>query len=296
MAEHIPDDHGDTFSIRTPAPVKSRSRMAVRVAIVLGILVGAACFVTLGTVAGAWYLLHRSAFHQPAAPAGYTAVRIREGSTIAQLASQLGSQGVVSAADFQAQADADAQTFSYLGESPATKSLEGYLFPDTYFVPQHATSEEIIQKALSNIEKKFTPAMVSQAHASGTTAHDVLTLASIVEKEVSGDADRKIVAGIFLERMAIGMSLDSNAALGYVLHKDTSMLSEKDLQYASPYNDYVHKGLPPTPIGSPSLSSIDAVLNPTKTDYLYFIAAPGGIVVYAKTLDEQNVNIKKYLK
>ena len=207
---------------------------------------------------------------------------IHEGGTIAQLATQLQSQGLGTAADFQSQADAAAQTYSYLGEDPSTKSLEGYLFPDTYFISQKNPDPDLISEALNNFSAKVTPLM-PQVQASGMSLHDVITLASIVEKEVSTDADRKIVAGIFLKRLSIGMPLESNATLGYVLGGDTSMLSTSEEQTDSPYNDYTHDGLPPTPIGSPSLSSIDAVLNPTKTGYLYFIAAPDGTVVYAST-------------
>lgn len=225
----------------------------------------------------------------------YAVVRIRDGSTIAQLAEQLQEQGLEPSQEFEAQATAAAQTFGYLGENPSTKSLEGYLFPDTYFVSRQDAGAQVISKSLQNFSEKVAP-LTAQVSASGMSLHDVVTLASIVEREVSTDADRKIVAGIFLERMKLGMPLQSNATLGYVLDKDTSMLNDADLQTSSPYNDYEHTGLPPTPIGSPSLSSIEAVLSPTQTGYLYFIAAPDGTVVYAKTLAEQDANIKKYLQ
>lgn len=225
----------------------------------------------------------------------FEVVRIREGGTIAQLGSQLQAQGLGTAAEFQAQVDVASQTYGYMGENLATKSLEGYLFPDTYFISQKNPDPDLISEALNNFSEKVTPLM-PQVQASGISLHDVVTLASIVEKEVSRDADRKIVAGIFLKRLSIGMPLESNATLGYVLGGNTSMLSTGDLQTNSPYNDYAHAGLPPTPIGSPSLSSIQAVLDPTKTDYLYFIAAPDGTVVYASTLAQQDANIQKYLR
>jgi UPF0755 protein len=123
----------------------------------------------------------------------------------------------------------------------------------------------------------------------------VVTLASVVEKEVKGDADRHIVAGIFLRRMKNGMRLQSDATVSYGLDAGQSIASAKDVTVNSPYNTYLRDGLPAGPIDNPSLSSIRAVLEPTDTPYYYFLTDKSGTVHYAKTFEEHKKNVQKAL-
>ncbi len=234
--------------------------------------------------------------------------RAVEGWTAADIEKSLADKGLVNSADFEAQLKASAQTFDFLGDTPKVRSLEGYLFPDTYFLAVHPTAESVINKMLDNFRAKVTPQLQAQIKAKGFTVYQAVTLASIVEKEVgrrsanlSADDlqtlqnERQIVAGIFINRLNLGMPLQSDATVTYITKKNNPQATAEDLQIDSPYNTYKYKGLPPGPISNPSLSSIEAVANYKNTDYLYFLTKPDGTAVFAKTLDEQNANKAKYL-
>ncbi|MBU6447321.1 endolytic transglycosylase MltG [Patescibacteria group bacterium] len=234
--------------------------------------------------------------------------RAVEGWTAGDIEKDLAAKGLVNSADFEAQLKASAQSFDYLGDTPKVRSLEGYLFPDTYFLAVHPTAESVINKMLDNFKAKVTPQLQSQIKARGFTIYQAVTLASIVEKEVGRRSanlsaadlqtlqnEREIVAGIFINRLNIGMPLQSDATVTYITKKNNPQATAEDLQIDSPYNTYKYKGLPPGPISNPSLSSIEAVANYKQTDYLYFLTKPDGTAVFAKTLDEQNANKAKYL-
>ncbi len=203
--------------------------------------------------------------------------------------------------------------FPDIAHKPASSSLEGYLFPDTYFVPINASSptasaETLIAKALANFERKFTPEMRSRTQELGMSVHQAVILASIVERETGRNAvsaeqrtaldnERKIIAGIFYNRLKAGMPLASDATINYVTKKNTPAVSEADTQIDTPYNTYRHAGLPPGPICNPSLSSLMAVLYPTSTDYYFFLhKQPSGEPVYSKTYEEHLLNKQKFLK
>lgn len=176
-----------------------------------------------------------------------------------------------------------------------TKDKEGMLFPDTYFISPAADTSEVITLLENNYETKITP-LQKQIAASGMSEHDVITLASIVEKEAFGDIDRPVIAGILFNRLNKGIRLQVDAPFLYILHQDGSDVRAADLKIDSPYNTYMHAGLPPGPIGSPGESSIRAVLNPTKTDYLFYLHDKSGGVHYAKTFAEHQKNIQTYLR
>ncbi len=202
--------------------------------------------------------------------------------------------------------------YPILNTIPKGASLEGFIFPDTYFLPEKAPtsttlSNMLISKALNNFENKFTREMETQSQKNGLSVYETVILASIVERETGRNAvsaeqkaklleERKIVAGIFYNRLAIHMALGSDATINYITKKNTPQASSQDLEIKSPYNTYKNAGLPPGPIGSPSLSSLLAVLYPTKTDYFYFLhKQPSGEVVYSKTFEEHIQNKNKYL-
>src|SRR3972149_5513944 len=186
-------------------------------------------------------------------------------------------------------------TYDVLALKQKGADLEGYLYPDTYYVYKDSRPEDLIKKMLDNFENK-TKDILAEAQVSDKDFHDILTLASIVEREVPKTSERPIIAGLFLKRIQIGMALQSDATVNYVTGKYRLRPTYDDLQVDSSYNTYKNRGLPPSPIGNPSISSIKAVLNPEQSEYLYFLSKPTGETVFSKTLDEHNENKAKYLK
>jgi UPF0755 protein len=169
------------------------------------------------------------------------------------------------------------------------KPNEGVLFPDTYFISPISTPETVINTMKANfdarMEKKFKS--VPQIN--------IIKMASIIEAEASTSQSRKIVSGILWNRLELKMPLQVDSTFSYINGKSTYELTLNDLKIKSPYNTYINTGLPPTPINNPGLDSINAALNPTKTDYLYFLTGKDGKMYYAKTFDEHLKNKEKYL-
>ncbi len=176
---------------------------------------------------------------------------------------------------------------------------EGYMFPDTYLFPKDFTEQQISNTLKDTFEAKFTDDLKSQVKAQGLTEKEAIILASIVEREARSQQARTQVASILLRRLKIGMGLNADATIQYILgyQKDEKSwwkrhLTKTDLKINSPYNTYIHSGLPPTPICNPSLSSIKAVANADpSTPYLYYYHDSKGISHYGKTLEEHNENV-----
>lgn len=183
---------------------------------------------------------------------------------------------------------------------PVRSGLEGYLFPDTYRFAKSADAKEVIGKMLVTLEVRFAQNNESiptnLKFSNGMTLHEVLTMASIVEKEVQTPEDMKHVAGLLFNRMRIGMPLQVDSTLTYVTQKTSADLTTADLKLASPYNSYTHKGLPPGPICNPGMNAILAVLHPSASDDFYFLTTRDGKTIYAKTHDQHVLNKQKYLK
>ncbi|MDP1707250.1 MAG: endolytic transglycosylase MltG [bacterium] len=175
------------------------------------------------------------------------------------------------------------------------KSEEGYLFPDTYLFSPDATSESVIKVMRANFDKKIAP-LISDIKDSGYSIGDTITMASLVEKEARTIENKRIVAGILWSRLKIGMPLQVDAVFGYIFDRDTYSPSFSDLKTESPYNLYLHKGLPPGPISNPGLESIQSVLYPTKTNYLYYLTGSDNLMHYATTYAEHQSNEHKYLR
>ncbi len=184
--------------------------------------------------------------------------------------------------------------FVVMAKKPDNVDLEGYLFPDTYRFFKKATGEEIVKKMIDNSQVRWES--LEKNSPEGLTLHEVLTLASIVEKEVARSQDRKMVADIFLRRLKIGMALQADSTVNYVTGKKTPAISLSDREIDSPYNTYKYPGLPPGPICNPGLDAIEAVLAPTPNSFLYFLTTPAGEVIYAKTYNEHVNNKQKYLR
>ncbi|MDE2025996.1 MAG: endolytic transglycosylase MltG [Patescibacteria group bacterium] len=175
---------------------------------------------------------------------------------------------------------------------------EGYLFPDTYSFPVQASIDQIIAIMRDNFNKKYLLATANQTVK--MSQNDAVILASIVEKEGRTDDEMKLVASVLENRLDIGMALQTDAtiqyALGYSAAKKTwwPQITGTDINIDSPYNTYKNPGLPPTPISNPGLTALSAVLHPANTNYMYYFTDPKGITHFAKTLQEQNINIAKY--
>jgi UPF0755 protein len=172
---------------------------------------------------------------------------------------------------------------------------EGYLFPDTYFFFGTVTPEEVMMAMKENFANK-TKDLQPKILASKKTLHDILTMASILERETKTPEARRIVSGILWKRIKIGMPLQVDATFSYINGKTTYNLTAEDLHIDSKYNTYEYKGLPPGPICNPGIDSIIATLEPTTSSYLYYLSEKDGTMHYAKTFDEHKVNKFKYIK
>jgi len=176
------------------------------------------------------------------------------------------------------------------------RDQEGFLFPDTYYFYKNLTVEQVVKKMRDNFDNKITDEIEKSLVLQGSSIYDILIMASILEKEVVSDEDRTIVSGIFWKRIKNNYPLESCATIAYILGVEKKQYSYEDTRVKSPYNTYINSGLPPTPINNPGLSAIKAALYPKQTDYNFFLSAPDGRTIYARTLEEHNANKTKYLK
>ena len=226
-------------------------------------------------------------------------IKVYEGWNNRNIAEALESQGWGSAKDFLALQttlnEKLSARYDFLAERPKGFDMEGYLFPDTYRVSRQADFEQILIKMLDNFEAKLTPDLRADIVKSGHTLHEIVTMASVIEREVRSEEDRALVSGVFWNRIKIGMGLQSDATVNYVNSTRTTRPTLEELKTDSQYNTYKYKGLPPGPICSPSLSAIKAAIYPAETDYLYFLSAKDGRTIFSKTYQE-HLNAKyKYL-
>jgi UPF0755 protein len=172
--------------------------------------------------------------------------------------------------------------------------LEGYLFPDTYFFLPNADVNVVVRAMLDNFEQNLRKIAVDLA-ISGKPLNDIVVMASILEKEGTNLEDKKKIAGVLWNRLDIGMALQVDAPFVYFLGKNTYQLTFDDLQIDSPYNTYVNKGLPPTPIASPGLDSLKAAITPERSDYLFYLADHDGTTHFSETYAEHLKKKKLYL-
>jgi UPF0755 protein len=232
---------------------------------------------------------------------------IPEGMRLEQVVELLDSKGIVPASEFR---DALTQPYDYdfLADRPEQATLEGYLFPDTYRVPETYTATQIVDFLLQNYDRKLDAELRQKAQDQGMSIYEVVTLASIVEREVVAEGEHPIVASVYLNRLEIDMALEADPtvqyAVGYnerqekwwpVLYFDELGI-ERLADYDHAYNTYRHPGLPPGPICSPGLASLKAVVEPANTDYYFFVAKGDdtGEHAFARTLEEHNANVARY--
>lgn len=171
-------------------------------------------------------------------------------------------------------------------------SLEGYLFPDTYTVPEGSSAAEAVSLMAKRFEQAWKPQWTARLDTLGLSRHDVMTLASIVEREARLPEERPVIAGVYLNRLRAGMRLQADPTVQYALPAHKPRLFYKDLRVKSLYNTYIHKGLPPGPIASPGEPSIVAALYPAKVPYKYFVAFPDGHHEFRATIKQHEVAVK----
>lgn len=220
-----------------------------------------------------------------------------EGWTVEQIAGEVERRtNIQSDAFLEATKQVGNDAYLFLNDRPEGASLEGFLFPDTYRVYKQTTPQEILEKCLTNFDQKLTSEMREKIQERGRTIYEIVTMASILEREVKTLEDKKMAADVFWKRLSIGMALQSDATVNYVTGKKTSRASAEDLKIDSPYNTYRTPGLPPGPISNPGSDAMRAALEPTPNDYYYFLTKENGEAVFATDLNEHHQNKEKYLK
>lgn len=185
---------------------------------------------------------------------------------------------------------------NYLEVEELDPSLEGYLFPDTYEISPEDGIEEIVEKMLDNFDKKLISELREEISSQGKTVHEIVIMASLLEKEVRTFEDKKIVAGILWKRLKSNMLLQVDATIVYITGKKTTKILKEELRIDSPYNTYKYKGLPLGPISNPGLESILAAIYPQENQYFYYLSTPEGETIFSRTLKEHNTAKAKYLK
>lgn len=221
-----------------------------------------------------------------------TSFTIPEGYNISQITDLLAAKKFVYRDRF-IKLTHDKEFISTLGID--AESLEGYLFPETYSIFKGAKEEEIIGMMVSELKKKITPQDEEQIKRLGFSFHQILTLASIIEKETKLSEERPLVSAVFHNRLKENMPLMSDPTVIYALQPDfDGNLTKEDLKTNSPYNTYRNKGLPPGPIASPGLNSIKSALYPAGVDYLYFVSMNNGAHKFSTNLKEHNEATLKY--
>ena len=221
-------------------------------------------------------------------------VTFPEGLTIADMSKIFESHGFGPASAFVEAAN-DTAPLGTL--DPAAHDLEGYLFPETYAVPRRTDAATLVRLMVERFEHEFSPEMRASAGARGLSVGQVVTLASIVEKETARPEERPLVAAVYENRLRVGMSLQCDPTVIYALQragKYTGNLRRDDLAFNSPYNTYRYRGLPPGPIAAPGKASLDAAIHPADADYLYLVSRNDGSHQFAPTLAEHNRNVQKY--
>jgi UPF0755 protein len=231
-------------------------------------------------------------------------IKVIEGWNITQADAALAKAGAVKAGDYAALALAPVGEWAlpfarpgFLKSAPGTATLEGYLFPDTYRIFNDATAADIIRKQLDNFGQKISPALLAEIQAQEKSLFEIVTMASLVEKEVANEKDKKIVAGILWKRLDSGMRLQLDSTINYITGKNDPAPLLSDLEKESPYNTYRNDGLPPGPIANPGLSSIQAAVYPEENPYFFYLNRQDTKeTIFSKTFEEHVANKNKYLK
>ena len=216
---------------------------------------------------------------------------IPEGYNIHQIAELVAQAGFGTKEDFSLAAS-NITLVQKMGVKAAT--LEGYLFPDTYFFPRDATINQIISTMVKRFWSIFTPPWKDQSQSLGLTVHQIVTLASIIEKETGAPFERPLISSVFHNRLRKKMRLESDPTVIYGIENFDGNLTRKHLKTRTPYNTYQIKGLPAGPIANPGRASLEAALYPDKTAYIYFVSKKNSTHHFSTTLKEHNRAVRKY--
>jgi UPF0755 protein len=219
-------------------------------------------------------------------------VTIPEGFTARQIARRLQAQGIGPARAFVRSFERSSLDV----DGTWTRGLEGFLFPSTYLVPLGASPADVQRQMTAEFFKELPGDAATRARALGVTVPEVVTVASLVEREAKTEPDRPMIAAVIYNRLRLGMPLQIDASIEYALPKHESELSLRDVRIESPYNTYLNAGLPPTPIANPGLPSLEAALHPSKTDALYYVYCGHGRHVFARTLAQHQANVARCLR
>jgi UPF0755 protein len=221
----------------------------------------------------------------------FQSITIPEGLTVREIAELLGKLEIADREKFLAQAT-DPELLVALGQEK--KGLEGYLFPDTYHFTPATPEKDILLAMAERFRKTIQPLLAQSSDGVRLSPHEIVTLASVVEKETGVEAERPLVSAVFHNRLKRQMPLQSDPTVIYGLENFDGNLTRKDLRDSSPYNTYRTTGLPPGPICNPGLSSIHAALHPADVSYLYFVSKNDGTHLFSESLVEHNRAVKTY--
>jgi UPF0755 protein len=222
------------------------------------------------------------------------AITFREGLTIAEMSQVFEAGGYGPAAAF-VQAAKDVSLVR--ATDPAATDLEGYLFPDTYMMPRKTTAPALVRVMVGRFQSVAVPQLVDDATRLGLNLRQLVTLASMVEKETSRAEERPLVAAVYVNRLKTGMGMQCDPTVIYALQRAgryNGNLRRDDLMFDSPYNTYRYPGLPPGPIAAPGKASLEASARPAATDHLYFVSRNDGSHAFARTLSEHNRNVQRF--
>jgi UPF0755 protein len=214
-----------------------------------------------------------------------------EGATVSELARVLETERLANAADITRLATDAAFVHSLGLEGP---SVEGYLFPDTYHFVRGMRPEEILGRMVQRLRAKLTPEIRARAQERRLSLHELLTLASIIEREAVAPDEMRLISAVFSNRLRLGMPLQADPTVQYATGKERRTLTRADLVADHPFNTYRRRGLPPGPIASPGLPAIEAALNPAPVDYLYFVAVDERHHQFSSTVKQHNAAVAKY--
>lgn len=219
---------------------------------------------------------------------------IPEGYEIRQIADKLSEEDIIDREKFYDVLKNHKFDYDFIDEKVIENNYEGFLFPDTYEIPIDSDEIYIINLMLKRFDSIYGDEFKSKAEEMGMSTYDVVTFASIVEREAKLDSERSLVSGVFHNRLKIGMAFQSCATVQYILQERKEILTYDDIEIESPYNTYIYKGLPPSPIACPGEKSIRATLYPEQSDYLYFVASKenDGSHIFSKTYKE-HMNAQK---
>jgi UPF0755 protein len=218
---------------------------------------------------------------------------IIEGWTIKDIIEYLENKDIFKE-DIENVLNSDGKLFNYDFLKDNLTSLEGYIFPDTYYVGQGEDLYDFLDLVFKNFKKKVDSELLTEIERQGKTLHEIIIMASLIEREVKSYEDKRLVSGVLWNREAIGMALQSCSTVTYLTGKDNVPL--EDTKIDSPYNTYLYPGLPIGPISNPGLDSIKAAIYPQESNYFYFLSTPTGETIFSRNLTEHNIAKARYLK